>query len=149
MIAAAWLINGVDDLADVTRIYKTVFIEEQSLAEARHDVKHMGEQAHFLVVYEGEKAIGTGCLCLDGERFVLKKIAVLKPYRKTGIGDFMMRLLIRRAYEMGGSRQWLVANEATRGFYEKFGFVPAAGTFECLDESCVCMVRDGDISGHC
>jgi len=60
-----------------------------------------------------------------------------------------MRLLIRRAYELGGTEQHIHSQTHARGFYEKLGFAATSGEYMEAGIPHVNMSRRGDIGGIC
>ncbi|MEA5003103.1 MAG: GNAT family N-acetyltransferase [Christensenella sp.] len=120
MITNQW-ICGNGDLADVIAVRESVFVAEQGFArEDEFDL--FDEQAMHVVIYDGERPIGTGRLYHDGKTFKIGRLCVLAEERGQGVGDLMMRLLLVKAFEFDPSEVRLDAQERAKGFYENFGF---------------------------
>jgi len=120
LITNQW-ICGNADLADVMAVRDHVFVAEQGFApEDEFDL--FDRQAMHVVVYEGERPIGTGRLYHDGKTFRIGRICVVKDERGQGVGDLLMRLLLVKAFEFEPSQVRIDAQERVRGFYENFGF---------------------------
>jgi len=147
MISTKWF-TGAADLGDASAVRRVVFIDEQNVSE-EEEWDGTDAAAIHLVAYEGGKPVATGRILIDGDEFLLGRIAVLKEYRKQGFGDFIMRLLIRRAFELGGTRQVIHAQLQAKGFYEKLGFVPFGEEFMEANIPHTMMAREGDIEGPC
>ena len=136
------------ELADSKEIRRKVFVEEQGVDESvvfsDSDVESM-----YVIMYDGAKPVATGSLKFEKERWMIRSLAVVKEERKTGLGDFLMRYLIRRAFELGASETYLFASAELCGFYSKLGFERTNETCENKDSPCILMKRAGDIGGHC
>ena len=59
--------------------------------------------------------------------FKIERVAVVKPRRGAGAGQFIMRALIRR---LAGATVILNAQLAVEDFYKRLGFVPEGEIFE-------------------
>src|SRR5436853_7104419 len=82
----------------------------------------------FGVVLVAEREAGvTGFICVRevaGE-WEIENIVVPESVRRHGIGQAMLRVLLRKMQDAGGSAVWLEVREsnlAARRFYEKNGF---------------------------
>ena len=149
MIAAKWVL-GTDeqDLTEIRAIRKEVFCEEQKVPM---DIEMDGmdlSAIHLLVCYDGTPA-AAGRIWIENGRFTLGRIAVLKEFRGKRLGDLVVRLLIRKAFDSGGKRQWLHAQIPAQKFYEKLGFTPQGDVYEEAGIPHITMVREGDIFGKC
>jgi len=149
MIETKWFTGETDPaLADAHHIRRVVFMDEQNVSEEEEmDGTDVG--AIHLVAYEGGKPVATGRILIEGEKYILGRIAILKEMRGQGLGDFIMRLLIRRAYELGGTRQEIHAQLQAVGFYKTLGFTPYGEEFMEANIPHTMMEREGDIEGPC
>jgi len=143
LITAEWF-TGADGLDAVHAIRRAVFVEEQGVPE-EDEIDGTDAGAIHLLVSDGGVPVATGRILTDGGVFTLGRVAVMKDRRKEGYGDFVVRMLIRRAYELGGREQHLHSQTHAVGFYEKLGFNVV--TDEYLDAGIphVGMVRSGDV----
>ncbi len=147
MLEAKW-INGYEDLADAHMIRIKVFIDEQGISwEDEMDDKD--KDAMHLVLYDDKKPVATGRVLWNNGDFVIGRVAVLKEYRGKKYGDFIMRIMIRKAFECGGTKQFIHAQTAAIGFYEKLGFAAYGDEFMEDGIPHVSMVREGDIFCFC
>ena len=73
---------------------------------------------HILALADG-KPVGTARLTTDGH---IGRVAVLKEYRKYGIGKEMMKQIEEVAFEMGFSLLELNSQVHAVPFYEKLGY---------------------------
>lgn len=120
MITAEWFF-GDAELKEIHAIRRAVFIEEQGVSEADEmDGTDIG--AMHLLVREDGMPVATGRILIENETFTLGRIAVLKNLRGKKYGDFVMRLLIGKAFELGGNEQHLHSQTHAVKFYEKYGF---------------------------
>lgn len=128
---------------DALAVRYTVFCDEQGYARDyerdEHDI--FGDNAcgvtddsgalcgtvHF-AAYDEDKAIpvGTGRIIFGDGEFPCKigRIAVLKEYRRFGVGRLIMNALIAFAKQKGAEEIVLDSQVSAVGFYQKFGFVP-------------------------
>ena len=145
MFSARWF-TGFEDLSDAHAIRRRVFIEEQGIAE-EDEMDGTDTAAFHLVLYEDSRPAGTGRILLSGGEYALGRIAVLPEFRHRRYGDLIVRLLIRKACEMGGEKQILHAQTQVRGFYEKLGFIADGGEFMEAGIPHITMAHIGDIGG--
>ena len=147
MITTEWH-TGDKDLHEIHAIRRAVFMEEQGVSE-EDEMDGTDAGAIHLLVCDGGVPVATGRLLIDGDIYTLGRIAVIKERRGKGYGDFTVRLLIRRAYELGGNEQRLHSQSHAVGFYEKLGFVAETDEYMEAGIPHVGMVRCGDIGGEC
>ena len=145
MITAEWF-TGEDNLTGVHAIRRAVFIEEQGVSE-EDEMDGTDAGAIHLLVREDGTPVATGRILIENGVFTLGRVAVLKERRGKKLGDFVMRMLIRRAFELGGNEQRLHSQTHARGFYEKLGFAAVTGEYTEAGIPHVGMVRYGDIGG--
>ncbi len=118
---------------DALKIRITVFVEEQGFRDEFDDVD---ERALHLVAYDGEKAVAT-CRCFyedDPKVWHIGRVAVLKEYRKKGLGKQVMEEAERRISLRGGKVCELSSQCRARGFYESCGYAAEGEIY--LDEGC-------------
>ena len=96
----------------------TVFVEEQGVPI---DIELDGQDVlsvHALV-FDEEKPVATGRLLPDGH---IGRMAVLKDWRRRGIGALMLQSLMERAKERGYPEVVLSAQVQAVPFYRAHGF---------------------------
>jgi len=147
MITAEWF-AGDGDLTGIHMIRRAVFIGEQGVSEAE-EMDGTDMEAIHLLVRDNGAPVATGRIIVIDEKFYIGRVAVLKEHRGKKYGDFTMRLLIRKAYDMGGTEQHLHAQTQARGFYEKLGFTAISDEYMEANIPHVDMVRYGDVGGEC
>jgi predicted GNAT family N-acyltransferase len=98
-----------------------VFIEEQGCPE-NEDRDGLDEAALHLIVYVDEIPAATGRIWHDGSVFRIGRLAVRKRYRRQGIGDLALRLLLYKAFNSGAEELFVNAQTYIKELYGKFGF---------------------------
>ena len=121
-----YLLSGVSDTDVVYEIRQKVFSDEQGLPDfvVRDDDDI---EAIFAVAYEEEDEkrtpVGTARLLFLGEEFKIGRLCVLKEFRGRGYADFLVRMLLDKAFSMGATEVHVDARLHAVGFYKKIGFV--------------------------
>jgi predicted GNAT family N-acyltransferase len=111
------------DQVQIQRVRRTVFIEEQRIAERDEWDDLDPVIAHVLAFRAADAtkrdAVGTGRLEPTGK---IGRVAVLPSHRGTGAGLALMRSLMNFAAERGFTEVYLNAQLSAAGFYERLGF---------------------------
>lgn len=150
--AEMFLGTNDEEMQKAFAIRHEVFCKEQNVPE---DLEYDGQDTHAIhvLVHHKETPAATGrLLVMTGEaslKFTLGRIAVLSQYRGQRLGDLVVRVLIRTAYDMGGEQQWASVQVPAIGFYEKLGFKPTSEVYEDAGIPHVTMVHEGDVYGTC
>lgn len=147
MITTKWF-NGNENLNDSFNIRRKVFIEEQKIDESL-EFNGSDDDAYILVVYENNKPIGTGRIIFQNDECLLGRIAVLKEERGKKIGDLIVRMLIRKSFEMGAEKQYVHAQIRAKAFYETLGFISYGDEYYEDTILHISMVHRGDILEFC
>lgn len=129
------IIQAGDDLTEVINIRTKVFVEEYKNSY-NEEFDQNDNIAIHAVAYESREnsgesqasryektAIATGRIIYDGDECIIDRIAVLKKHRNKGYGDFIVRLLLNKAFMAGIKKVYAISYEDTKGFYEKIGFI--------------------------
>ncbi len=113
-------------LALARPVREAVFIEEQRVPrELEWD--EWDEVSDHVVAYDMKgRAIGTARLLPDGR---IGRMAVLREWRRRGVGAALMEALLQQAREQSMSRVALHAQTHAAGFYRRFGFSERGGEF--------------------
>lgn len=115
-------IHESEGMNEVNRIRKEVFCMEQNISEeVEFTTNHM--ESISLLVYDGKVPVATGQLLYKNEYYKISHIAVLKEYRGNDFGDFVVRMLVDKAFQMGAKEVHVIAQEYAKEFYEKIGFI--------------------------
>jgi len=103
-------IGNRQDQKRINPLVETVcgeFGRKFDLEQADQDLKNIerryfGKDGIFLVVEEEKQIVGLGgALREDGDKFVLKRICLEKPWRRKGIGRQMMKIVLTHAQLLG------------------------------------------------
>ena len=107
-------------------VREEVFVAEQKVPlELEWD--EWDERSDHAVARDASgRAIGTGRLLPDGR---IGRMAVLREWRRRGVGAALMEALLRKAREQSLSRVTLHAQTHAAGFYRRFGFSERGGEF--------------------
>lgn len=146
-IQGKYLLAGLHDISECLAIRKEVFGEEQRFPSAATEDAD-DKSAVFVLAYETtvnnstsnveyealkkehKIPIGTGRLVFLGDMYKIGRIAVKKEFRGRGYGDFIVRMLVDKAFLMGAQEVYVGAQEHAVSFYEKIGFVSQEETYE-------------------
>ncbi len=106
-----------------------VFVREQHVpAEIELD----GDDAsaiHFLAITAG-RAVGTARIVLRRGSAKIGRMAVLKTYRRKGVGTRLLKRSITTAKKLGARKIYLHAQVPVIGFYESMGFRSVGAVFD-------------------
>lgn len=106
------------DNADLRRIRKRVFIDEQGVTPEQEWDSLDADAIHFLAEEE-DFAVGTARLLPDG---CIGRVSVLKEWRGLKVGEALMQAAIAEAERRGLKQQTLTAQVHASRFYERLGF---------------------------
>ncbi len=125
--SARWAVDKEPLLAVRTE----VFVIEQKVPE-EIEVDEFDPVSLHVLASDAETGtpVGTARLLPNGR---IGRVAVLKPWRKSGVGAEMMRFLISEAKKRGDAELMLHAQTWTIGFYETLGFVAEGPEFDEAD----------------
>ena len=106
-----------------------VFVQEQRVP-AEIELDNDDQRAiHFLASQSG-KAVGTARLVMRHGNAKIGRMAVLKSYRRRGIGAALLKRAIASAQRLHARRIYLHAQVAVVGFYQKMGFRAVGRVFD-------------------
>ncbi|MDD4699025.1 MAG: GNAT family N-acetyltransferase [Oscillospiraceae bacterium] len=107
---------------DVRHIRKAVFCEEQGFS-VEGEFDNMDDVSCFVLLYDDKKAVATArFFMLSQDVAKIGRIAVLKEYRKMGLGRKLMEAAMEFATEKGAVTFDVGAQQQAIGFYESIGF---------------------------
>ncbi len=131
MIQGKYLYYG-DDLSEAFEIRKQVFVLEQGVSlEAEFD--NYDDLAVHVIVYDkadNKNPVATGRVYHDGNNYKIGRIAVIKEERGKQYGDFVVRLLINKAFLSGADEIIINAQVSAIPFYAKIGFIAYGKIFK-------------------
>ncbi|BCJ96951.1 hypothetical protein acsn021_45200 [Anaerocolumna cellulosilytica] len=123
MIKGKVLVYG-DDLSEVILIRKQVFSQEAKYCKTTI-MDNDDEFAVHAVVYDVNKytkPIGTGRLIYKEGQYILDNIMVIKEERNKKYGDFVIRLLVNKAFSSGAKEIILDSPKDLVLLFQKIGF---------------------------
>ena len=83
---------------------------------------------HFLAFIAG-RAVGTARVVFNGKQAKVGRMAVLRSYRKRGVGKGLLKQTVKLARKHGANSIVLHAQVLVIGFYERMGFRCVGRTF--------------------
>lgn len=120
---------GTEDLSKVWRIRKAVFCEEQGVPE-KIERDSLDKQSIHVLVCDCKKEVATGRLYINDDFYKIGRVAVMKEERNQKYGDFVVRMLLDKAFTLGAKEVTLSAQYPVIGFYEKIGFRQSGEEYE-------------------
>jgi len=118
--------NWKEDKQALSLVRKSVFIKEQNVPETLEWDEFDEQCVHILVTDSKNKPIACGRIKPDGH---IGRMAVLKAYRKMGIGTAILKALLKSASEQNIASVFLHAQITAIVFYEKLGFKTSSKEF--------------------
>lgn len=115
------MISVTQDIAACRALRRTVFIEEQGIAEA-DEWDDLDQIATHLIAHESGRACGTARVYLQDGIGKIGRVCVLEEARGTGLGAALIRASMSELSRMGATRARLGAQTHAIAFYEKLGF---------------------------
>ena len=117
------------ELVQVFTIRIRVFVQEQRVpAEIELDTDDQ-RAVHFLAISSG-RAVGTARVVMRHGEAKIGRMAVLKSYRRKGVGAALLKRTILAAKKLHARRIYLNAQVAVTGFYERMGFRAVGRVFD-------------------
>jgi predicted GNAT family N-acyltransferase len=123
--------NETELFVDAGKIREDIFLAEQGFSTEYDDID---KEAYHFVVYDGERPVATARMYGTEEPYHIGRVAVMKEYRGTGIGAYVMSRVEKFATEQGICTLTLSAQVRASGFYEKCGYIRYGE--EYMDEFC-------------
>lgn len=113
--------------AEASRVRFTVFVEEQRVPAALEMDEHDAVCVHALAYTDDASVVGTGRLLPDGH---IGRMAVVKNWRKHGVGGAILEALVTAARERGHEEVALSAQTHALAFYRRHGFVEEGEVYD-------------------
>lgn len=128
MIEGKYLYGADADLSDVFVIRREVFVKEAGITEQEEFDGYDTMAIHGIISVAGKK-LGTGRLAFDGDEFRIGHVCILREERGKGYGDFLVRMLIDKAFLAGADEIFVRTDKETAPFYESIGFIGGEGVY--------------------
>ena len=117
------------ELKEAFEVRKKVFVEEQGISEHLELDGHDSEALHT-VVKDGKRVIGTArVLFLTTNQAKLERMAILKPFRRQGVGRGIISFLNEELRNRQITQIVLHAQYPVVAFYKSCGFVESGSPF--------------------
>ena len=110
-----------DDLETALDIRRIVFMDEQGIS-LEEEVDGLDADAIQLLAFDGESAVGTARILINGESGKIGRVAVLKDARGKGFGKALIEAAVAEIRRRGCTLAELGARSDAAGFYEPRGF---------------------------
>jgi ElaA protein len=122
-------VRSAKDLERAYAIRMRVFVNEQNVpAEIEMDADDQ-RAIHLLATLSG-KAVGTARVVVRRGNAKIGRMAVLKRYRKKGIGRKLLQRAVKTAIKSGARRVYLNAQVPVISFYEALHFLAVGPVFD-------------------
>ena len=124
-----WYVEPIDyamGVADLRAVREIVFVQEQQVPLDEEWDALDPHCVHVIARADDGTPIGTGRLTPEHK---IGRMAVLKPWRRRGIGDAMLLALIDEAQQRGWREVSLNAQVSAIDFYLRHGFEPYGDRF--------------------
>ncbi len=123
------LVTNDNELRSALEIRRQVFVQEQGVSEGLEYDGHDDEALH-MVVSNDDTVIGTARVrFLTTGQAKIERIAILKPFRRRGIGRNIISFLKRELENKQIEHVVLHAQYAVTAFYKSCGFVEIGQPF--------------------
>jgi predicted GNAT family N-acyltransferase len=133
------------EFVQVFTIRIRVFVQEQRVpAEIELDTDDQ-RAIHFLAIKSG-KAVGTVRLVMHRGAAKIGRMAVLKSYRRKGVGAQLLKHAVATAQKLRAGKIYLHAQVAAIGFYERMGFRAVGKVFDEAGIAHCKMVFGGEVT---
>lgn len=111
--------RGLEENPEAAKIRRAVFMDEQGF---ENEFDETDKAAYHALVRISGKAAATARLFEDEKGWHIGRVAVLKEYRKKGLGKLVMQALENKAKELGVGEISLSAQVTAKKFYENLGY---------------------------
>jgi len=112
-----WTYNYLPE--EALKVRMTVFVDEQGFVD---EVDEIDSFATHFVVYNDGQAIATCRLFLKDNKYILGRFAVIKAFRKNGIGRKLLTAAEEYVKNKGYNELRLHSQIRAAVFYEKCGY---------------------------
>ena len=124
------LVTSDRELKAAFEVRLQVFVEEQGISEEL-ELDDLDQEALHMVVKDGERVIGTArVLFLTANQAKIERMAILKSFRRRGIGRGIMSFLNEELRNKQVEQVVLHAQYAVVAFYKSCGFEESGLPFQ-------------------
>jgi len=122
-------VTSDEDREAAYAVRRLVFQDEQHVPlELEFDTDD--DRALHLIAKAGDVVVGTGRLVLHPDFAKIGRMAVLREWRRHGVGRALLQALMAEAVRSGARRALLHAQVQAIGFYERSGFIAISEEFD-------------------
>jgi len=122
------LIETEEELNFAHSIRQQVFVIEQNVPPEIEWDEYEGSATHIICTLNG-LPVGTGRITFFEDMAKLERVAVLKPYRNSGIGRAIMEFMIELSKKRNSKMIYAHVQMLAYGFYKNLGFVEFGDKF--------------------
>ena len=122
MLYGKWL-QPEEDLTDAFQLRREIFIEEQNIPEYLEFTGDDSEYKHLIIYEEGTSQATGRMRFTDAQTAHFGRICVRKQRRGAHLGEFLVKIMMEKAFQEGALIAEIDAQEQAARFYEKLGFV--------------------------
>lgn len=123
------LVSDDRELQAAFEVRRQVFVEEQAVPEDV-ELDDYDKEALHIVVKDGERVIGTArVLFLTANQVKLERMAILKPFRRRGIGRNIISFLVEELENKRVEQVILHAQCRVTSFYKSCDFEELGSPF--------------------
>lgn len=124
-------IKDEQELKKAFHIREEVFVKEQGvpLEDEFDEFDKLDGRCEHILVYEGDKPVGTGRIRTHEGKGKLERICIMEPYRQCGLGKVIVKALEEMAEDQGLGQVKLHGQTQAEGFYHKLGYHTASAEF--------------------
>lgn len=144
--------KGLERFEDIREIRKQVFGEELGYSDELN-FDGLDEEALHAVVYLDAaytEPAAVGRLIITEDGYKIGRIAVKREARKHGYGDFIVHMLVDKAFQAGAEKVIVGARPEAVMFYKKIGFViTTKGYMEAGTSHTVMVLHKQDLYKNC
>lgn len=141
MVSTKWFQEG--DFSEIQGIREEVFINELGLSTFEVSDKY-DLFAKKILLYEDKKAVASARLIFKEGRYEIDMVCVLAEHRRKRYADLMIRMLVRKAVEIGANNTIAFCDAEYEELFLKIGFIRISSNNQIL-----LMSKKGDIENHC
>jgi ribosomal-protein-alanine N-acetyltransferase len=112
------------DVEQVLAIERDSFVSPWTAENFRYEILRNRHAVNYVMERDG-RLLGYACVWFIGREMKINNIAIDRAERRAGLGERLLRGLLRRAAELGCLKAELevrVSNRAARSLYRKLGF---------------------------
>lgn len=122
-------VSSQQQLKRAFAIRMRVFVREQGVPADMELDRDDARATHLLALIPG-KAVGTARIVIGRGNAKIGRMAVLKRFRRKGVGTKLLKRAIVTAETLGAKKIYLHAQVPVIGFYETMGFRCAGAVFD-------------------